>query len=352
MAALAVCLFLAGAVVDSRSALAAYLVAWIAISAIPVGALGVLMVSYLVRRDWTEALHPVLTAATATIPLAGGLFIPILYFLTQLYPAASGTVSLPAFKAVYLAPWFFAARAVFYFVVWTILGWRLRAVWPDRERMVRAASVGLIIYALLVSLAGVDWLESLQPDFHSSIYGLLYLSFALTAGVAFAIGAGLLLGRRLVGIGGYSGLLLSTILLWGYLHAMQYIVIWSANIPNEVTWYLRRSVDGWQYVLIVLAVGQFIFPFFALLNVRVRRSRRWLLGSCALTLAMRIVEAAVLALPAISALLVIPVMLMLVPALVLVSSLLLAAFEAARAREERLFSRATGPREAAPRSIA
>ena len=47
--------------------------------------------------------------------------------------------------------------------------------------MTRAASVGLIVYALTVSLAGVDWMESLEPDFHSSIYGLLFLSFFIAA---------------------------------------------------------------------------------------------------------------------------------------------------------------------------
>jgi len=41
--------------------------------------------------------------------------------------------------------------------------------------MLRSASAGLITYALLVSFAGIDWIESLEPEFHSSIYGLLYL---------------------------------------------------------------------------------------------------------------------------------------------------------------------------------
>src|SRR5436853_588307 len=121
-----------GAAVDVRSTLAAYLVAWIAVSAIPIGALGVLMTSYLVRRAWT-----------------------------------------------------------------------------DPARMTRAASIGLMIYAPAVSLAGVDWMESLEPDFHSSIYGLLFLSFVLLAGIAFAIAGGLVLRRRIGPIRGYSALLLS-----------------------------------------------------------------------------------------------------------------------------------------------
>jgi hypothetical protein len=104
-------------------------------------------------------------------------------------------------------------------------------------------------------------------------------------------------------------------------------------------------------VLIVLAAGQFVFPFFALLDSRVRRSPRWLARLCALTLVMRMIEAAVLILPAISRLAIVPTMLMLAPALALVGCLLLAAFDIARTNGGRLFSFAKrGPREATPRS--
>jgi hypothetical protein len=78
---------------------------------------------------------------------------------------------------------------------------------------------------------------------------------------------------------------------------MQYLVIWSGNLPAEVTWYLKRSSHGWQVLLAVLALGQFVFPFFALAVERIRGDRRWLLGLCALTLSMRCVEAALLVLP-------------------------------------------------------
>lgn len=287
-----------GALVDHRSAAAAYLVAWIAVSAIPIGTLGVLMVSYLVRRAWTDELHPAMMALNATIPVFGLLFLPVLLDLAPLYPAVTHHETLPAFKAVYLAPWFVAVRMVVYFVIWTWLAARLQAAWPDPDRMVRMASGGLIIYALSVSLAGVDWLEALEPHFHSSIYGLLYLGMVLLDGVAGAIGLGLLL-HRIRKTAGYSALLLSTILLWAYLHAMQYIVIWSGNIPEEATWYIDRSSDGWQFILTLLAVGQFVVPFFALLSHRIRADRRWLLGLCGLTLAMRISEVSILAFPAI-----------------------------------------------------
>jgi len=138
-----------------------------------------------------------------------------------------------------------------------------------------------------------------SPEFHSSEYGLLYLCFALLDGAAFAILMGLASGHRIGATKGYSALLLSVILLWTYVHAMQYIVIWAGNIPDEAVWYIKRSSNGWQFVLVVVALGQFVFPFFALLSSRVRSTRSWLLALCGLTLLMRCWEASILILPAI-----------------------------------------------------
>lgn len=333
--AIAALALIAGLLIDIRTTLAAYLVVWIALGAIPIGALGVLMTTYLVRRAWTPALHPILGSATATLPVIAALFIPVLIWMADLYPAAADPASLPPFKAFYLARWFFALRTVAYFAVWSVLARWLRDAWNDSDRMIRAASAGLTIYALTLSLAGIDWMELLEPDFHSSIYGLLFISFSLLNGLAFAIGAGLLVRRPIGALKGYSALLLSAILLWAYLHAMQYIVIWSGNIPAEVTWYLKRSAYGWQFVLIVLALGQFIFPFFALLSERIRGDRRWLLALCGLTLLMRCCEAAVLILPAVPHLNALTTGVMLPAALIFVGCALWWAFEVAYGNRSR-----------------
>jgi hypothetical protein len=346
-----VAILIAGLVVDRRATLAAYLVAWIGIGAIPLGALGILMTSYLVRRAWTEGLHAILVASTSVLPIVAALFLPVLIGMKELYPAASEHHSLPAFKAVYLAPWFFVLRTVIYFAaLWLLALWQ-RAVWSDSERMFRSASAGLIIYALLVSFAGVDWIESLEPEFHSSIYGLLYLCLTLLDGVAFAISIGLASGRRIGATKGYSALLLSTILLWAYLHAMQYIVIWAGNIPDEAVWYLKRSSDGWQFVLAFVAVGQFVFPFFALLNARVRSTRSWLLVLCGLTLVMRCWEASIMILPAVPHIALLTAVLMLPAALAFVAIILWWAFGIALRNDGRLFRSAEdhAPAEAGAR---
>lgn len=285
-----------GAMIDPRTTMAAYLIAWITLAAIPIGGLLILATTYLVRRAWTDDLHPILIATTSSLPLCGVLFVPVLLGQSLLYPVAAGAV-VPAFKAAYLAPWAFALRTIAYFAIWSLFAARLARAWEDSARMNRAASVTLIVASLTISLAGIDWLESLNADFHSSIYGLLFLSFTLMSSLAFAIGFGLLSARRIRSTRGYGGLFLGTLLLWGYLHAMQYIVIWAGNIPDEVTWYLDRARGGWQYVTALLALGQFVAPFLLLLSAYVRRDRRWLFSICAATLILRGVEAALLALP-------------------------------------------------------
>jgi hypothetical protein len=167
--------------------------------------------------------------------------------------------------------------------------------------MVRAGSAGLIVWALTVSLAGVDWIESLNPEFHSSIYGLIFLTFQVLAGLAYGIAMTALAHPRSRAVSGYGALLLSALLLWAYMHAMQYIIIWSGNIPNEVTWYLRRETGAWMFVLWGLILLQVVVPFFALLSGDVRNRPRPLLLICCATLALRAIESLLLVLPSAAA---------------------------------------------------
>jgi hypothetical protein len=66
-------------------------------------------------------------------------------------------------------------------------------------------------------------------------------------------------------------LLLAFVSFWAYIAFSQYLLIWIANLPEEVTWYAIRTVTGWRPVAIALAVGHFIIPFFALLSASLKR---------------------------------------------------------------------------------
>jgi hypothetical protein len=283
--------------IGPKTLMASYLAAWIAASAIPIGALAVLMIAYLVRAGWTVDLHPLLSRTVLTIPAFAILFIPVLIGMSTIYSWA-GDAHLSAFQSGYLSPWFFTLRATVYFVTLTALAvWAVRAYGNDAA-MKRAASAGLIVWALVSSFAGVDWMESVEPEFHSSIYGLLKIAFDLLAGFGFAIMVLMLTHRvRRMSNSAYAATFISVLLLWAYLHAMQYIIIWAGNIPDEVVWYLKRLEGGWGVALWALYIGQFIVPFFVLLSERARNSTSVLLWLGGATLALRYLEAVVLIVP-------------------------------------------------------
>lgn len=283
-------------VIDAHNTLAVYLAAATAAGAVPVGAMMVLMVTYLVRGQWSDLMHVPLTAAALLIPVAGLLFLPVLVGMPWLYPWAKG-IHAGAFQGTYLTPWFFALRTVVYFAVWTVLALWLRSAWPDPVRMTRAASAGLIVYALLGTLAGVDWFESLSPSFHSSEYGLLFLTFQMLAGLSFAIVMATAAYPRESVESGFGPLLLAALLLWAYVQGMQYIIIWSGDIPDEVVWYIKRESGGWMFVTWAMVLLQFVVPFFAMLSDRVRNRAGPVMAIAGATLALRFVEAMEAVLP-------------------------------------------------------
>jgi len=258
-------------------------------SSIPLGCALVLAITGLVPGRWGDWLWPMLRlGGWAVVPMAI-LFLPIILFPSAFYPWV-GAGDLPAFKAAWLTPLFFAFRAVLVFAVPLTLLLFSRA----RPAMALAAAAAIVL-SLTNSLAGVDWAQSVKVDFHSSIFGLLALSGQMLAGLCLA----LLLTPKLTDSGSKwpGSLLLAALLLWAYLHAMQFIVIWSADLPEEVSWYLAR-MGPWLPLTIGLYVIQGAVPIFALLSPRVRNNGRWLRIIAALTLVMRPVESAWLILPA------------------------------------------------------
>ena len=287
-----------GLAIDTKSMLASYLASWIAVSAISIGSIGVLPFTYLVRGGWTDDLHRPLTFAGLTLPAFALLFLPIVLGCQMLYPWADVLQSLPAFQRTWLSPWFFSTRALLYFVVLFALAVWLALGFQDKRSCLRSAAVTSIVWTLIVSFAGIDWLESLEPHFHSSIYGLLILSFALLTGLAFALAFVLIAHQDLkMQPWAYSGLFLSMLLLWAYLHAMQYIIIWSGNLPAEMIWYVERLKGPWGFLLWALFILQFIVPFFALLPARLRYDTRNLMRIAVATLALRYLEAVIFILP-------------------------------------------------------
>jgi hypothetical protein len=61
-------------------------------------------------------------------------------------------------------------------------------------------------------------------------------------------------------------------MFWTYVTFCQFLIIWAGNLPEEISWYLRREAGGWRYVAPAVAFFGFALPFLLLLMRRLKRS--------------------------------------------------------------------------------
>jgi hypothetical protein len=298
--------FLAGFQQFFRSYLFAYLI----ILELTLGSLAVAMLHYLVGGGWGMVIRRPAEAGAKTIWLSGLLFIPLLFGLAYLYPWAQPEVvaadPVLQFRQPYLNLPFFIIRAVLYFTAWIFLAWRLTrwAFRPEyylepelRSKLQRRAAFGLILYSLVTSFASIDWIMAIDPHWFSTIYPVLIIVSHLLTGLALAIGLTPFLANR-TPLGEFitrlnyrdlGAMLLSFVLVWAYIAFSQYIIIWGANIPHDVTWYLDRT-GPWQVLILVVIVVQFVLPFLLLLSLWAKRNPTVLTFMAFAILAMRVID--------------------------------------------------------------
>jgi hypothetical protein len=79
-------------------------------------------------------------------------------------------------------------------------------------------------------------------------------------------------------------------MVWAYLSFSQYLIMWSAHIPEEMVWYQDRSKGGWQYVAGALIAGHFVLPFLLLLSRKLKKNVKLLSGIAVFLLVMRTID--------------------------------------------------------------
>jgi hypothetical protein len=272
--------------IDPEAVLRGWLAGWAFWIGFPVGALMLLLAHDLTGGRWGDAAKAPLKALATTLPVAALAFIPILFSLPNLYPWARPEEAEKLANTFYLNTPFFLARSAVYFVAWALL-----AVLAGRGTSF--AAPGLIVMGVTATFASFDWMMSIEPEWGSSIYGLLVISGALLAALAAAalVPAGENARRDL------GSLLTAGILLWAYLSFMQFLIVWEGDLPSEITWYLKRLEGGWGWAALAIVLGQGLLPFLALLWPPIKRSRWGLASVCGLLLAAHLLESWWLVLP-------------------------------------------------------
>jgi hypothetical protein len=268
-----------------------YLLAYMDWLGVTLGSMVILMIRHLTGGGWGTVIRRILGAAMRCVPLMTILFVPILFGLPRLYVWARPLDSiadkhlrehLQEITRSYLSVHGFIIRAAIYFAVWNLLSffltkWSREQDQPplrDNKRFKALSGPGLILYAFTVSFAAIDWVMSIDPSWISTIYGLVILIGQLLSAMCFAV----VIERILVRykpmsdwlkpdfVQDHGKWMLTFIMVWAYFSFSQWLIIWAGNLPEEITWYMRRLNGGWGFVGLWLVVFHFAVPFVLLLS--------------------------------------------------------------------------------------
>jgi hypothetical protein len=290
----------------------AYLVAWLLWFTVASGCLGLLMLNHLSGGAWGVVLRRPLEAGARTLPVTGLLAVPLFFGLDKLYVwtdhAKVEADHLLHHKAPYLNAPFFIARTVVAIALFSFFAWRLSATSAAQDRegdagravaMRRFSAVGLLVFALVSSFLGFDWLMSLDPHYFSSLYGAIFLIGQALAGLTFSILVARYLARRHAPMAevlsrkrfhDYGKLLFAFVMFFTYLGISQFIITYQGNLPEEVVWYQERFAGRWAVVAVAVLVFHFFFPFLILLSRSIKENVTTLAAIAAFVLVMRWVD--------------------------------------------------------------
>lgn len=286
-----------------------YLLGYLFWIALAVGSLALVMTQYLTGGAWGVVTRRPLEAATRTLPLLLILFIPIAIGIPHLYDWSHADLiqreDVLRHRAGYMNPTMFIIRAIVYFAIWIAFSYFLNR-WSAEEdesgtkekRLAAISAPGLILYTFTVTFAAVDWAESLETDWYSTMWGFLFIAGQGLETMAFIIIVLAFLARRepmasVVKPAHYQALgklLLMFVMIWAYFSFSQLLIVWAGNLTDEIPWYLRRLATSWGWLGVALIVFQFMIPFLLLLSRGLKRNVWMLSGVVGIILIMRFVD--------------------------------------------------------------
>jgi hypothetical protein len=304
LAVLGIVLSAVAALTNSERFLFAYLTAFVFFGGIAVTGVFFSMLQYLVRAGWSVSIRRIPEFMGAFTPFLILLLLPIAFGAGTLYhhwahPAA-GDVVLGGKKAWLNMP-FFLARLGIYCAIWSglyffIVGNSFRQdttadIAPTRRNWTFSAPA-VILFGASMTFAAFDLLMSLDPHWYSTIFGVYYFSGSLVGALAVITIIAVLLRKsglltewltpsRFHDLG---KLLFAFNIFWTYIAFSQYLLIWYANLPEEVIFFTTRLQNGWQAASLLLLVIHFLLPFALLLSQAAKRNPTVLLSGAVLLL--------------------------------------------------------------------
>lgn len=280
------------------------------------GSLIFILIYRLAGGQWMEGLAPFLLSGTRLLPWIWLLIVPLLAFpmappardaSSAISELRTGREAVAAFShtfatdperrmgapmRLYFGKPFMVGRAAFYACAFFLLAAGARCAMRERTRTTMRwfGPLGLIGLVFMLHLLTTDWVALLEPGWYSTGFPLVWAAGQAISGLGVAVCLALVFGAQPAGKGptgqpwglDWGNLLLASTMSWMYVSFVEYLIIWSGNLPGEISWYVHRTRGVWEWFSIGLVCLEFGAPFFLLLSRRNKQSRGGLAAIAAL----------------------------------------------------------------------
>lgn len=284
------------------------------------GCYGLVLLHHTVRGQWSVPLLRIWEAgggATMLITMAV-LFAPVVLGLSEIYHWTDKHApfdKLLEAKRWWLNDGFFVLRQGVYWLVWIVTAWVLKrsSLREDKTRdtneAIRRTNISapsILLFLLMVTVCWTDWVMSIEAHWYSTLWGALFMVYQGLIGLSFGTIVFLMNAKKepynlVVNpkvTKDLGNMMFAFTMLWGYLTISQYLIIYSANLPEETTYYVFRTDNSWNLLGAFVVLFSFFVPFLLLLAPRIKAATNTLLVTAGLIFVVRIFDVFWLVAPA------------------------------------------------------
>ncbi len=266
---------------------------------IALGTLAFYAIQYAAQAGWSPVLFRVMEGITAYLPVAS-VIVFILLLLSAFHvnhifhwmdpelvnPESDHYDKLIAGKSGFLNVPFFLGRAVIYLLGWNLYRWASRkySLAADNAEDNRyfkknfKISAGFLVFFIVTeSMMSWDWIMSFDPHWFSTLFGWYVFAGMMVCAITVIALVTIVLKSQ-----GYleyvndshihdlAKFMFGFSIFWTYLWFSQFMLIWYANIPEEVTYFVTR-IEDYKLPFFGMVAMNFVFPLLVLMNSDYKR---------------------------------------------------------------------------------
>ena len=271
---------------------------------------------HVAEAGWSTIFKRIPEAIMSFLPITGLIMLVIAVaaalHLNHIYhwmepgimdPNAPNYDKIIAGKEAYLNIPFFLIRSFIYVIIWIYCAKKLRdiSLQGDLEggigeksyfKGLRVSGWFIVFFAVSSSTASWDWIMSIDTHWFSTLFGWYIFSEWATIGFATILLLTLLINKQ-----GYLPALndshihdlgkfvFAFSIVWTYMWFSQFMLIWYANIPEEVTYFMQRiEQSNYRFLFWFSMIINFLVPTILLMSRDAKRNRDRLILVCTIIL--------------------------------------------------------------------